>query len=177
MTVRQVGRQTFNASRAIVADQTRLILNTNAAYKNVRELTPGAVFALTVKPSRLVLGTSMEIELAEDSSGTTVTATATSQPAIYGDIGGFYYRYVRDFLAALQQGLQTTQGSQPASSAPEYKMQTGCVGIIYTILLALFLAWMFASLHIPFLRLFIALVIVGLIANVIRIVRGGRLGA
>ncbi len=110
MTVRQIGHQTFNVPKNIVAEQTNLVLRLNPAYKNLREIARGTVFSVNVKPNLLLLGTDMTIVLDENDSATSVTATTTSQAFIFGDVGGFYKRYVWDFLRALESALRTTQG-------------------------------------------------------------------
>jgi hypothetical protein len=175
MTVRQVGRQTFNVPRAVVAEQASLVLRRNPAYKKVREYGPGTVFTLTVKPNPLLLGTNMEIALDENESGTTVTATATSQAIMVGDVGGFYYRYVRDFLWALQNSLTSTHGSPVVSSEAAYKMETDWTAIAFTLLIIVLGIWIGLTFRMPILRLIIAIAVIAAIASLIRIVRGGRL--
>lgn len=110
MTVRRIGHQTFNVPKDIVAQQTNLVLRLNPAYKNIREIARETVFSVNVKPNMLLLGTDMMIVLDEHESATTVTATTTSQAFIWGDVGGFYKRYVRDFLRALESSLRASQG-------------------------------------------------------------------
>ncbi|HYP20200.1 MAG TPA: hypothetical protein VEY08_09000 [Chloroflexia bacterium] len=176
MTVRQVGWQTFNVPRAEVAQQTQVVLNLNPAYHKVRQLNNGTLFQLTVKPNPLLLGTKMEIELDENDSGTTVTATVTSQAIIVGDVGGFYYRYVRDFLAALQNRLTSTQGRPIVSSEASYKMETSWAAVAYLLLLIVLGIWMAFTLRIPIFRLFIAVIILAAVTSLFRLVRGGRLG-
>ncbi|HEX8599936.1 MAG TPA: hypothetical protein VF952_15660 [Chloroflexia bacterium] len=175
MTVRQVGKQHFNVPRAIVAEQVRTVLMRNPAYKKVRELDPGTLFELSVKPNPLLLATGMEIAVAENGPGTTVTVTATSQALMIGDAGGFYYRYVRDFLMTLQNALRTTQGSPVASGAAAYKMEVSWAEVAITLLLVLFGIWMAVTLRMPVFRLFIVLAVIAAVASLIRIVRGGRL--
>jgi hypothetical protein len=176
MTVRQLGWQTFNVPRAIVAEQARLVLKRNPSYKKVREFSPGTGFELTVKPNALLLGTDMEITLDENASGTTVTATVTSQGLIVGDVGGFYYRYVRDFLLALQNSLTSTYGSPVVSSEAAYKMDTSWAAVAVMLLIIVLGIWIGLTLRTPLFRLFVAIAVIAAVASLIRIVRGGRLG-
>lgn len=175
MTVRQVGKQHFNAPSAIVAEQVRTVLMRNPAYKKVRELDPGTLFELSVKPNPLLLATDMQVALDENGPGTTVTVTATSQALIIGDVGGFYYRYVRDFLTALQDALRSTQDSPVASGGVDYTMETSWSEVAILLLLVLFGIWMAVTLRVPVLRLFVLLAVIAAVASLIRIVRGGRL--
>ncbi|HVF98485.1 MAG TPA: hypothetical protein VND68_01495 [Chloroflexia bacterium] len=172
MTVRQAGWQTFNVPRAEVAQQTQVVLNLNPAYHKIRQLNNGTLFQLTVKPNPLLLGTTMEIELDENDSGTTVTATVTTQAFILADVGGFYYRYVRDFLAALQNRLTSTQGRPIVSSGATYKMETAWVAVAYTLLVVVLGIWLAFTLRIPVFRLFIAVIIIAAVASLFRLVRG-----
>ena len=175
MTVRQIGWQTFTVPRAEVAHQTQVVLNLNPAFHNIRRLNNGTLFQLTLKPNPLFLATNMEVELDENDLGTTVTATLTSQVFIVGDVGGFYYRYVRDFLAALQNRLTSTQGRPIVSSEAAFKMETNWAAVAYTLLIVALGIWMAYTFRMPVFRLFMAVAIIAAVASLFRIARGGRL--
>ncbi len=159
----------------IVAEQVRAVLMRNPAYKKVTELTPGALFVLSVKPNPLLLATDMEVALDENGPGTTVTVTVSSQTLIVGDVGGFYYRYARDFLVALEDSLRSIQGSQVAPAPAAYRMETNWASLALLVLPILFGIWILSSLHIPIFRLIVALAVIMVVSSLIRIVRGGRL--
>ncbi len=159
----------------IVAEQVRTVLMRNPAYQKVTELTTGALFVLSVKPNPLLLATDMVVALDENGPGTTVTVTISSQALIVGDAGGFYYRYARDFLIALEDSLRSIQGSQVVSAPAAYRMETNWASVALLLLLVLFGIWIVSSLHIPMFRLIAALAVIMVVSSLIRIVRGGRL--
>lgn len=176
MAVRQIGQQTFNVPKAVVANQINLVLRLNQAYKHLRALAEGTVYTVTIQPNPLLLPTRMEIVLDENELGTTVTATTTSQALIVGDVGGFYYRYVRDFLAALRDGLRANQGDAARSSEAIYKTETNWTGVAMMFLLAALLVWMAFFLEVSMVQVFAVLAVIMVVVNLVRIARGGRLG-
>ena len=171
MTVRQIGHQTFNVPRDMVAQQTNLVLRLNPAYRNLREIAKGTVFSVNVKPNILLLGTDMTIVLDGNDSETTVTTTTTSQAFIFGDVGGMYYRYVRDFLSALQNGLRANQGDSVVSSKAVYRMETDGVGVALLLVIALFSIWVGVVFNLSLLLIVAALM---LVVSLVRMLRGGR---
>ena len=174
MTVRQTGQQTFEAPKARVAEQVRGVLKENPAYRDVREPTEGTVFMLNIKPSGLLIGPDMEIVLQESGSGTIVTATVTSFPLMTG--GGSYYRYVRDFLAALRNSLNTTQSQPITSGEPVYRMRVGWVGAVFRLILTILLFWFAFNAPLIGIQVFVLLVVIVFVVDIIRMTRGGRLG-
>lgn len=174
MTVRQIGHQTFNVPKDIVAQQTDLVLRLNPAYRNLREITKGTIFSVNVKPNILLLGTDMTIVLDGNDSETTVTITTTSQALIIGDIGGMYYRYVRDFLSALHDGLRANQGGTVVSSTAVYGMKTDGIGVALLIVLVLLSIWISLVLYSSLLQVFAVLILLAVMVNLVRMLRGGR---
>jgi hypothetical protein len=171
MTVRQTGLQSFNVPREIVAQRTTLVLRLNPAYKNLREIAEGRVFKVKVKPNILLLGTDMTVVLDGNDSSTTVTTTATSQALIMGDVGGFYYRYVRDFLSALVNDLRAVQGMQVESSKPTYKVETAGFGLALIVILVIFSIWVGLQLDILLLP---AIALLMLFVHVVRSFHSGQ---
>jgi hypothetical protein len=171
MTVRQVGCQTLDVPKDIVAQQTKIVLGMNLVYRNLKEITEGTVFKVRVKPNIFLLGTDMTIVLDENDSATTVTTTTTSQPFIIGDVGGFYYRYVRDFLNALESALRDAKGFDVVSSEAKYRMEVGEVGAAFLFAIALFSAWVGLVLNMSFLLLLAAIM---LTVSFVGLFHGGR---
>ncbi len=173
MTVWQTGQQTFSAPKARVAEQVRAVLKENPAYRYAREPTEGTVFMLNIKPSGLdLIGWDMEVVLQESGSATIVTATVTSFPLMTG--GGSYYKYVRDFLTTLRNSLNTTQSQPVTSGEPVYRMRVGWAGATFRLILTILLIWFAFNAPLIGVQVFVLLVVIVLVVDIIRMIRGGR---
>jgi hypothetical protein len=106
MTVRHHSDYYFDAAPPSVACAVRTILVRRPPYTQAAEIEKDTLFKTNVGPSRWLLGTNLTIQLQPSSVGTQVITDTKSQWFILGDVFGFYNRYIRDFLRALQTELQ-----------------------------------------------------------------------
>jgi hypothetical protein len=109
MTVTRSDSRVFRAQLAEIATAVRKVLD-EGVYKRTSERPSssgsGIIFYTHVKPSALLLGTDMYIELegheAQSEAYTAVKVSTESQSFIIGDVFGFYDRYIREFFAKLE---------------------------------------------------------------------------
>lgn len=106
MTVRKHGSAMFDANPVTVARATRSVLSRRHQYVRSVEVEADAVFSANVRPSWLLLGTDMKVELQPLSAGTRVLVETKSQFYIMGDVFGFYDGYIQGFLSDLRMELR-----------------------------------------------------------------------
>ena len=106
MTVHRHSDDYFDAAPSVVASAARAVLSHRPPYIQTSETERDATFKTNVRPSWWLLGTDMTIQLQPSSGGTQVIAKTQSQHFIFGDVFGFYNRYIRDFLRDLRTELQ-----------------------------------------------------------------------
>ncbi len=176
MTVRQIGKQTFNVPKGIVTEHTERILRMSRVYRRVHAHNNGVEFLTNIKPNFLLLGTDMVVALQDVDSSTLVTVTMRSQPFIIGDAFGLYFRYVQGFLAALKQELSSNQQIPIVASAIEYKMESDWIPVVLLLLFEIIL-FTFTTLLAQSSMVFLVgtLVVAILVASFVRLFRGGRL--
>ena len=177
MTVRRSAQQSFKLDKISLARYVRSVLATKTIYKDLREYGDGSSFLVNVKPSPLLLGTNMRIDLHEEDSNTIVTVTAQSQPWMIGDAFGFYDRYIADFLSGLRRAVGQEHISVVAGELA-YKREVNWLSIV---LIVVALVWLLQFLidHIRYgfdlifvmLLLFFAVI---LTAGLVRMLRGLR---
>jgi hypothetical protein len=109
MTVRRHSHDYFDAAPSAVASAVRTVLSSRPPYVKTSETEKGAMFKTNVKPSCLLLGTDMTIQLQPSSGGTQIIAKTQSQFFILGDIFNCYNRYIENFLRDLRTELQRQQ--------------------------------------------------------------------
>ena len=105
MTVKRQRSVTYNATKEIVAEGVRKVLAANRNYTDTVEGIDGSFFTL-VQPNPLLLDTPMRITIEQNSDNTTVSVSTKSQPFIWGDIFGYYNKYITNFLSALEKEIR-----------------------------------------------------------------------
>lgn len=106
MTVRKHGSAMFDANPVVVARAIRSVLGRRPQYVRSDEVEADAVFSTKVRPSWLLLGTDMKVELQPLSGGTQVLVDTKSQFYILGDVFGFYDGYINSFLSDVRMELK-----------------------------------------------------------------------
>jgi hypothetical protein len=96
----------FDANPVVVARATRSVLSRRPQYVRSDEVEADAVFNANVRPSWLMLGTDMKVELQPFPAGTQVLVETKSQFYIMGDVFGFYEGYIQSFLSDLRIELR-----------------------------------------------------------------------
>jgi hypothetical protein len=106
VTVRRQGSAVLSANPAVVAGAIRSVLNRGPQYMRSDEVESGAVFSTNVRPTWLLLGTDMKVELQPAAAGTEVLVETKSQFYILGDVFGFYEGYIQSFLSDVRRELR-----------------------------------------------------------------------
>jgi hypothetical protein len=107
MSVRRQKDDCFDATPPAVAAAVRVVLSRRPPYIHTTETQRDTRFKTNVKPSWLLLGTDMTIELQPSPTGTQVVAKTASQWFIAGDVFNYYNRYLRDFFRDVKAELQS----------------------------------------------------------------------
>jgi hypothetical protein len=101
MTVRREFDDHLELSPADAAVCVRRILE-RPPYIHSQETISDAAFKSVVKPSWILLGTDLIIQLAPHGTGTQVSAATVSQWYVTGDIFNCYNRYLTNFFDRLR---------------------------------------------------------------------------
>jgi hypothetical protein len=106
MPVRRQKDEFYEASPDAVTAAVRVVLSRVPPYYSTKETVPFTAFSTRIRPSYLLLPTTMTAELQPTSSGTRVVAETVSQWFILGDVFGYYDRYLREFFNAVEAELR-----------------------------------------------------------------------
>ncbi|MES2474435.1 MAG: hypothetical protein V4640_01550 [Verrucomicrobiota bacterium] len=105
MSVRRQKEKYFDAPPLAVARAVRAVLSRRPPYIHTTETQRDTTFKTTVRPSWWLLGTDMTIELQPSPNGTQIVAKTVSQQFIFGDVFGYYNRYLRGFFRDVKAEL------------------------------------------------------------------------
>jgi hypothetical protein len=118
MPVRRQKDESYEAPLEAVTAAVRVVLSRLPPYYSTKETVHLTCFSTSIRPSYLLLPTTMTAELKPTSSGTSVVAKTVSQWFILGDVFGYYDRYLREFLNAVEAELRIPRQQEGQQDAP-----------------------------------------------------------
>ena len=118
MPVRRQKEKCFDVSQEALSAAVQVVLSQVPPYYGTEEIVPLARYSTSIRPSFIMLPTTMKVDLEVTSSGTRIIAKTASQWYIFGDIFDCYNRYLDEFFNAVVAELHTSKiqhGQQVAS--------------------------------------------------------------